>query len=110
MPEDVSIIVEKKNRKNINDDPKMIAFEHEPLEKNEEQNMSVKTGTQGKCRLYHITDHVYFKPRTVLKILFRIRQPKDRGGSNKPVSFLQTPRDFAEFKVMQDLLRQKVMK
>ena len=42
--------------------------------------------------------------------MFRIRQPKDRGGSNKPVSFLQTPRDFAEFKVMQDLLRQKVMK
>ena len=54
---------------------------------------------------------MYLKPKTVINVLFRIRQPAQRETvAGKAVSYLQTPRDFALFRVMQDCFRAKVTK
>ena len=34
--------------------------------------------------LYHLTDHVYLRPKTVITILLRIRQPHEQINRKKP--------------------------
>jgi len=61
--------------------------------------------------LYHLTDHVYLKPKTSIDIVLRIKQPENRHTpEGKSLSYLQTPKDFALFKVMKDCFRSELTK
>ena len=55
---------------------------------------------------------MYHKPNTVINILLRIRQPKVRirASDSKPITFLETPEDFALFAVMKNCLTEAITK
>ena len=61
--------------------------------------------------LYHLTDHVYLKPKTSIDIVLRIKQPENRyTPEGKSLCYLQTAKDFALFKVMKDCFRSELTK
>ena len=59
VPEDTSTIVKPEQRLKHNKVPKEIKW---------------KEGVN----LYHVLDHVYLKPSTIINILLRIKQPENR--------------------------------
>ena len=84
VPEDISTIVNPKKRERKNADPN--AFE-------------IAKGVN----LYHQLDHVYLKPKTIIDIFLRIKQPEKRStDEGKSVCFLKTPADFALYSVLED--------
>ena len=86
VPNNFEIVVPESKRKLRNDEPK-------------------ETKIDEGLFLYHLLDYVHFKPITHLDILLRIKQPENRYNNNqKPKCFLETPKDFALFKVMCDCL------
>lgn len=61
--------------------------------------------------LYHLIDAVYLKPHTAFDVLFRIKQPdQSLCAGAKPVTFLQTPEDFAAFEITKGCLHAMVTK
>ena len=87
--DNIKPIVSEKDRAVNNEHPEIVQFD------------------SGKVVLYHTLDHVYLKPITSVSILFRIKQPTVRHNTQgKPRTFLETPEDFAMFRVMQDCLKE----
>ena len=108
VPTDVSIVA--KNRKIENDDPELIHPDLNYAYPTEESK--INSNMLGRYRLYHLTDHVYLKPKTFIDIILRIRNPLEKKSFKykKPLSYLETAKDFALFNVMRYCFRQKVTK
>ena len=90
MPEDITTIVKTEDRLARNEVPKEIKL-------------------ADGMYLYHQLDQVYLKPKTIIDILLRVKQPDNRYTKDgKAVSFLRTPADFTLFKVMKDCLESTI--
>ena len=86
IPEKLECLTPASKQKTRNDYPKLVKLDQNPA-----------------YAMYHLVDAVYLKPKTAFNLLMRIRQPKEQP-HGKPVTFLQTPKDFAAFEIMKGCL------
>ena len=80
------------------------------MQKNEPPGCGIKLDENKKVTLYFTQDQIYLKPNAVIAIILRIKQPHNRFNEHeRPNTFLESPKDFALFRVMKDCLKQTVI-
>ena len=104
----IAMLAKPKKNTFVPDDTSTLVSTEDQQQKNDKPT-EIQLTDDDSVLLYHLVDHVYLKPKSFLDVLLRIRQPEERYNSaGKPVCFLETPKDYALFKVMTTCLEDKV--